>query len=82
MAWVERILKPILFNPLSLARLPLTRSDCPEPHPTGLEDLQEWGTHRFSGHPAPLPCHPLSKKIPLNIIISLKSRRIILLSQW
>jgi len=45
--------------------LPPTISGCPGPIQPGLQHLQVWDTHSFSGQPVPEPLHSLSKEFIL-----------------
>jgi len=68
MAYVGGDLKDHLVpNHLLWTRLPPTSSAAQGPIKTGLECLQWWGTHSFSGQPLLVPCHPLCKEFPPNI---------------
>jgi len=55
------------FQPLPQAELLPLSSASQGPVQPGLEYVQRWGTHSFSGQPVPVPHHPESKKIPPNI---------------
>lgn len=68
MVWVERDLKDhLVLTPLPRqARFPLDQVAQSSMQP-GLEHLQEWGIHSFSGQSIPVPQHPHSKELPSNI---------------
>ena len=54
-------------TPLPQAGLSATSSGCRGPIQPGLECLEGWGTHSFSGQPMPRPHLPLSGEFPFNI---------------
>ena len=61
---LEGFLKSTWFQPSAMSR-GSTSSRCPEPHQPGLESLQGWSTHNFSGQPVLHHLH--SKAFPPNI---------------
>ncbi|EOA97032.1 hypothetical protein Anapl_17450, partial [Anas platyrhynchos] len=60
MVWVGRDLKdhPVPPPCHGLGHLPLDQV-AQSPIQPGLEHLQGWGTHSFSGQPVPVPHNPL-----------------------
>jgi len=69
MSCIGRDLKTkIVPTLLHCAGMPSTTSGYPGPlSKPGLDCLQRWSIHSFSGQPAPVPHHPLSKAFPHNI---------------
>ena len=66
--------KIIWFHPSPpVGRVINCRSGCPGPIQSGLQHLQGWGTHSFSGQPVLVPHQPLSEKLPLTSNLKLPS---------
>ena len=69
MAWVRRDLKDHLDPTLCCGQGYLPPDQAAQyPIQPGLGHLQGLDIHSFSGQPVPVPHHPLSKKIPPDIL--------------